>query len=191
MAKLSIKTIALLLGMTMCVAAQNATRSTVTFSGGLAHNAGNTCCGDSAPAVGLTYAYRIFPHVDLEAGVDSALSLGTEFRGAHYDAKPDDRFIWVPFGLMAVAPLRHGRVEVSVGAGGTYEKYLVGSPNEALGLRSRDGWGGYASFGAAVALDKHRHFWLGTSPRIYFVNADNGYAHDRWFLLEAGLGLRF
>ena len=175
----------------MCAAAQTGMRSTVAFSGGLAHNAGNNCCGDSAPALGVTYAYRLFPHVDLEAGFDTTLSLGTEFMGAHYDTKADDRFMWVPFGLRGVVPLRHGRVEVSLGAGGAYEKYLVGNPNEAIGLGARDGWGGYASFGAAVALDKRRRFWLGTSPRVYFVNADRGYAHDRWFILNAGLGLRF
>ena len=58
-----------------CAAAQSDMRNTVTFSGGFAHNAGNSCCGDSAPSLAVTYAYRLFPHVDLEAGVDTAYRL--------------------------------------------------------------------------------------------------------------------
>ena len=166
-------------------------RNTVTLSGGFAHNVGNNCCGDSAPSFALTYAYRLFPHVDVEAGVDTALSLGTEARGANYDFKADDRFLWVPFGITGVLPLRSGRLEVSAGAGGLYEKYLVGSPAESVGFASRDGWGGYASTGAAIALDQQRHFWISASPQLFFANANRGYAHDRWFVLNVGLGFRF
>lgn len=141
-----------LLGLAVSADAQSDMRNTVTFSGGFAHNVGNSCCGDSAPSLALTYAYRLFPHVDLEAGVDTTLSLGSEAIGANYDYKADDRFLWVPFGLKGVLPLRSGRVELSVGAGGTYEKYLVGD-NSGFFV-SRDGWGGYASTGVAVA-------WMG------------------------------
>ena len=160
----------LLLGLAVCADAQSEMRNTVTFNGGLAHNVGGSCCGESAPSLGLTYAYRLFQHVDVEAGVDTALSLGTEARGANYDIKANDRFIWVPFGLKGVLPLRRDRVEISIGAGGTYEKY---SASDSLFV-PRNGWGGYASVGAAVALDGRRHFWLGTSSDLFFVNADRG-----------------
>ena len=143
--------------------------------------------GDSAPSVGVTYAYRLLPPMDVEAGIDTALSLGSEARGANYDIKANDRFIWVPFGLRGVLPLRRDRVEISIGAGGTYEKY---SASDSLFV-PRNGWGGYASVGAAVALDGRRHFWLGASPHLFFVNADRGYAHDRWLSANLGLGLRF
>ena len=179
-------------GLATCANAQSEMRNTITFSGGLAQNANTSCCrGDSAPNVAVTYAYRLFPHVDVEAGVDATLSLGTEARGAYYDFKADDRFIWVPFGLRGVLSSPRDRVEVSFAAGGTYEKYLVGNPADSVGFVSRDGWGGYASLGTAVALDGRRHFWLGTSPRLFFVNTNHGYAHDRWFVLNLGLGLRF
>ena len=180
-----------LCALAACADAQSEMRNTITFSGGWAHNAGTNCCGESAPSVDVSYAYRLFPHLDLEAGLETALSLGTEARGAHYDFKADDRFFWVPFGLRGVLPMRRGRVELSVGAGGTYEKYSVGNPAQSVAFVSRDGWGGYASVGAAVALDRRRHFWLGTSPHFFFANTDRGYAHDRWLVLNLGLGLRF
>lgn len=87
------KLVLLLLFIVVYASAQSDMRNTVTFSGGFAHNVGNSCCGDSAPSLALTYAYRLFPHVDLEAGVDTTLSLETEARGANYDFKADDRFL--------------------------------------------------------------------------------------------------
>ena len=177
----------LLFGLTVCADAQSEMRNTVTLSGGFAHSVGTMFGFESAPSVAVTYAYRLLPHVDVEAGIDAALSLGSEARGANYDIKANDRFIWAPFGLKGVLPLRRGRVEVSVGAGGTYEKY---SASDSLFV-PRNGWGGYASVGAAVALDGRRHFWLGASPHLFFVNADRGYAHDRWLSANLGLGLRF
>ena len=93
------KLVLALLFIVVCASAQSDMRNTVTFSGGFAHNAGNSCCGDSAPSLAVTYAYRLFPHVDLEAGVDTTLSLGTRSIGANYNVNADDRFLWVPFGL--------------------------------------------------------------------------------------------
>jgi hypothetical protein len=181
------KLVLALLFPVVCASAQSEMRNTVTFSGGFGHNVGNSCCGDSAPSLAVTYAYRLFPHVDVEAGVDTALSLGSEARGAHYDFKADDRFLWVPFGLKGILPLRSGRVEVSAGAGGLYEKYLVGDNSFFV---SSDSWGGYASTGIAVALDGRRHFWVGASPQLFFANTGSGY-HSRWFVLNVGLGFRF
>ena len=113
----------------------------MTLSAGLAHNVGPTCCGESAPSLAASYAYRILSHLDLEAGVDATTLLGTEIRGANYDIKANDRFTWVPFGLKGVLPLGHGRAEAFAGGGGLYERYSVGSPFLGAGLVSRDGWG--------------------------------------------------
>jgi hypothetical protein len=176
------------LGLAALAHAQSEMRNTVTVSGGFAHNVGNSCCGESAPSLALTYAYRLFSHLDLEAGVDTALSLGTRAVGANYNVNADDRFLWVPFGLKGVLPLRSGRVESFVGAGGLYEKYLVG--NHSGFFTSRSGWGGYASTGVAVALDGRRHFWVGASPQLFFANTGS-YIHDRWLVLDVGLGFRF
>jgi len=171
--------------------AQSELRNTITLSGGFAHNVADTCCGESAPSVGLSYAYRLFRHVDLSVGIDSAVSLNTEVRGATYDFKADDLYVWVPFGVSGVLPLHHDRFELSAGGGALWEKYYVASPASSVGLVSRDGWGGYGSAGAAVSLDSKRHFWLGTSPHFFFANTGNGKSHDRWFVLNFDLGFRF
>ena len=102
---------------------------------------------------------------------------------------PSDRFIWVPFGLRAVLPLAHGRIELSAGGGGLYEKYSVSNPESGFGLVPRQGWGGYASARAAVAVDHRRRFWLGVTPRLMVANPP--YARDRWFVLTGDIGLRF
>lgn len=167
----------LLFSLVMCASAQSELRNTVTAGGGLAQSLGQGCCGESAPSVAVTYAYRLFPHVDAEAGVDMALSLGTEYRGSNFDIKADDRFIWVPFGLRGVLPVRRGRLELSVAAGGMYERYSVGNPAALIG--ARDGWGGYASMGAALALDRSHHFWLGASPNLFIANTSQGNDHNR------------
>jgi hypothetical protein len=182
------KVLILFISLAFSTYAQPANRNTITFSGGLAENAGPSCCGDTAPSLALSYAYRLLPNLDIEAGIDSALALGSKFVSANYDVTADDRFLWVPFGLRGVLPLRHDRVELSAGAGGTYEKYWVGNPSY---VTSRDGLGGYGSVGAAAALDAHRHFWLGVSPFFFFANTGGGYSHDRWFVLNVGLGVRF
>jgi hypothetical protein len=166
-------------------------RNTITLSAGGARNVGTNCCGESAPSLSLTYGYRLFPHLTPEAGVETALSIGSEARGANYDFNAHDRYIWVPFGLRAVLPVWRERLELSIGGGGTYEKYSVGSPAESVGFVSREGWGGYALSGVALALDKRRHWWLGTAPRLYFANTNTGHAHDRWLVVNLGLGLRF
>ena len=181
----------LLFAAAVCAFAQSESKNTLTFSGGLANNAGNTCCGDTSPALGLTYSYRFLPHVALEAGVDSAIALGTEIRGANYDAHIGDRMFWVPFGVRGILPLRHNRIELFVSAGGLYEKYYAANPFDSVGVVSRDGWGGYAALGASVALDRSRHFWLGGSSHFFFGNSNNGYAHDRWVTTTADFSFRF
>lgn len=185
-----VKQFLLFLAAIMCANGQM--RNSVTFGAGFAHNIGNTGYnGDSAPSFALTYAYRVVPHLDVEAGAVGTSSLGTEVRGASYDVKADDHLLWVPFGIRGVLPLRGGRVEISAGGGGTYEKYFVGNPTLALGFVPRTGWGGYAVAGAAVALDEGKRFWLSASPRFLFANTNRGYSDDRWFALNVGLGVRF
>ncbi len=131
-------------------------------------------------------------YLDIEAGVTTALNPTPEIRGAHFDIKPDTRFIWVPFGVRGILPLRRGRIELSAGGGGLYEKYSVSNPNDAVGLTSRDGWGGYFAGGAAIALDRGRHLWLGASPRWFLANTGfGGNAKDRWFVIGGDFGFRF
>ena len=64
-----------LLAWAVCADAQSDMRNTLTFSGGWAKNVGTNCCGDTAPSLAVSYGYRVFPHVDAEVGLDTALSL--------------------------------------------------------------------------------------------------------------------
>ena len=110
------KILLLALALSAFANAQPDVRNTVTFSSGYARDI-HSFCRETATAVslGATYGYRLFRYLQLEAGVTTALYPEPEIRGAHYDFKPDDRFIWVPFGLRGILPLLRGRIELSVG----------------------------------------------------------------------------
>ncbi|MGC9973234.1 MAG: hypothetical protein ABSE56_21880 [Bryobacteraceae bacterium] len=119
----------------------------------------------------------------------TALQPSPDIGGANYFWNPNDRFVWVPFGVRFIAPLYLGRVEFSGGGGGLYEKYSVSNPNSAFGLQSRSGWGGYFVASASVALDGRKHFWLGATPRLFLANPANG--RDRWFQISGEMSVRF
>ena len=172
-----------------CLAHQQPTLSSVTFSAGYARQKFAPFSNYSAPAIGATYAYRLRPLLAIEAGVTAAIHLATEIRRANYDIVLDDYFIWVPFGLRGTLPLKHDRFELSLAAGGLYGKYYVANPEPAVGLESRSGWGGYAGGGASMAVDPKRHFWLGASALEYVSNSK--YARDRWFAFTGDMGFRF
>jgi hypothetical protein len=174
-----------------CAAAQDIPRNRLTFSGGWSREIGGYSYTDkhTGTGLGLSYGYRFLKYVEGEAGVFTALQPGSNIRGAQYFWDPNDRFIWVPFGVRFVAPLYLGRIEFSGGGGGLYEKYSVSNPNSGFGLESRDGWGGYFVASAAVALDRRKHFWLGATPRWFLANPP--YARDRWFQITGELSWRF
>lgn len=76
--------------------------------------------------------------------------------------------------------------------GGLYEKYTVSDASRAYAFSPRDGWGGYFVAGAAIALDRNRHFWIGASPRLYLANTGfQGNNKDRWFVITGDLSFRF
>ena len=193
---ISVKALVVLCEVIACASAQSDLRNTITVSPGWAQNVGRTCCpgtptvaGNTAPVIGVAYAYRVLPNLDLEAGVATAFSVGTEASGANFDFKAHDSFIWAPFGLRGVLPLRRDRVELSAAADGLYEKYHVGNSHNGF-FGSRAGWGGHASVRAAVGLDRRRHFWIGASPHLYLVNS-TGLSRDRWFVLNLDFAFRF
>ena len=171
-------------------AAQTGFRNSVVFTGGSARDVNAFCCEtETALSLGITYGYRPVAHLQLEAGLTAALSSAPEIRGANYDIRPADRFFWVPFGARGILPVSGGRVELSLSGGGLYEKYQVSNPASVVGLVSRDGWGGYLAGGAALAIDRSRHFWLGVSPHWFMANAGN--ARDRWLVIAGDFGFRF
>ena len=138
----------------------------------------------------MSYSYRLIPHLDLDAGVHATSSLGTEIRGATYDFFLNDHVLWVPFGVRGVLPVWRNRVEIFAGAGGVYERYFA-LEGTIVGQISRDGWGGQASGGASIALDRRRRFWLGGSSYFFFANTNNGFSHDRWVTATGDFGFRF
>jgi hypothetical protein len=141
---------------------------------------------DMAGAIGATYSRRVLPFVWAEAGVLAALEPTGAYMNRLGTFPIDSHSIWVPFGVRGTLPLPH-RFEVSLGVGGVYEKFSV-AQNYGVGPYPHDGWGGYLNPSAAFALDRKRHFWLGASPRFFFIN---GSSSDRWLMFTGDLGFRF
>jgi hypothetical protein len=129
-------------------------------------------------------------YLEAEAGVTVATNPAPEIRGASYDIKPDDRFIWIPFGVRGVLPFRGGRVELSAGGGGFIDKYAVSNPSPGVGLISHAGAGGYFVGGAAMAITRSRRFWVSTSTHFYLANINEG-THDRWMTVGGEFSYRF
>jgi len=168
---------------------QSNQQNSITLSSGVMFDQKSPCChSDTAASLGITYGYRLFRYLQLEAGLTGALDPTPESRGASYDIKPDGHFIWVPFGIQAVLPIVHQRLELSAGAGGIYENYSNAGP-AFNGPASRSGLGGYFSAGMAVAIDRRHRFWVGASSRLSLVNA-NQY-HDRYIVTAGDFGFRF
>jgi hypothetical protein len=144
----------------------------------------------TAPVVGLSYGYRPLKFMEFEAGVHVALHPGGESCNAHGCYDPNDRYIWVPFGVRFIAPLVARRLELSAGGGGLYERYSVSNPDSPFGqFGGYGGWGGYFSAGAAVALDRRHRFWAGATPRVILANPR--YRRDRWFTITGDISFRF
>jgi hypothetical protein len=178
------KSLLLLLLMSTAAYAQSDPRNSVTFGGGYGRDVNAFCCqADTAVSLGVTYGYRFRPFLQAEVGVATALNPVPAIIGANYNIQPNNRFIWVPFGVRGILPLHGDRVELSLAAGGLYETF------NGDGLTSRNGWGEYFSGSAAVALDRGRHFWLGASPRFYLANT--GGPNDRWFVITGDVSFRF
>jgi hypothetical protein len=170
--------------------AQSFERNEITFSIGHSREIDSQSFKkETALGLGATYSYRLLRNFAIDAGVFAALSPAPEIRGAYYDIVPSDRFIWVPFGVRGILPMRNDRFELSLGGGGLYEKYSVSNENPGVGLVSRSGWGGYFAGAAAVSLDPHRRFWLGFKPQIFIANPRD--QRDRWLMLAGEVSYRF
>jgi hypothetical protein len=166
--------------------AQSTERNRISLSGGWGEQLTSYPYErQTAPVLGISYGYRPLRWFELEAGLSVALQPGFDQCSAHGCFDPNDRFIWVPFGVRFVAPIAWQRIELSAGGGALYERYSVSNPN--FNIQSRSGWGGYFTGGAAVALS--RHFLLGATPRFFLANPS--YARDRWFVITGDVTFRF
>lgn len=110
-------------------------------------------------------------------------SFGTRFG----TVDPDDRIVWVPFGIRLHLPL--GRFEASLGGGGLHENYTVSSGLEGYGYQNYSGWGGYVAPRLTFAIDRGRRFAVGATPWIMLSNAQ--YARDRFVIFTGDFSVRF
>jgi hypothetical protein len=179
----------------LCFTGLNAQQGSVnrlTLSGGWSRQTPAPAyeAAQTAATLGISYGFRPWKHVEFEAGVFAGLQPVPSVCNAHGCFDPDDRLIWVPFGIRFVAPLAAGRIELSAGGGGLYEAYsLTNEASNPFALRSYSGWGGYFTGGAAVALDRSRHWWLSATPRWFLANPQ--YRRDRWFQIAGEVSFRF
>ena len=170
--------------------AQSFQRYDFTFSGGATHCLGQ-CYGpeDTSPSLGATGGVRITPGIELEAGVFAAIDPIGQGCDRFGCMAPSSDYIWVPFGVRFIRPIAHGRVELSAGGGGLFEHFSTSfAPGGAAGY-DYNGFGGCVKASLALALDRHRHFWIGATPRLNLANS-GGY-RDRWFLITGDIGVRF
>ena len=168
---------------------QSFPRYDFTLSGGVGACLGK-CYGpqDTSPSLGATGGVRLTRGIELEAGVFATIDPVGQSCAAFGCITPSSDFLWVPFGVRFIRPIAHGRVELSAGGGGLFEHFSTSS-QVGLGGYDYNGFGGYGKASMAVALDRHRHFWIGASPRVNLANSGN--YRDRWFLITGDFGLRF
>ena len=178
------RTTILLCLLGVAVQAQSFSRYDFTFSGGVGKCLGQ-CYGilDTSTSLGTTGGVRVTPSIELEAGVFGQINPVGPSCGAHGCITPSSDYIWVPFGGRFIRPIAHGRAEFSVGGGGLFEHFSTSDQY------SYNGFGGYLKTSLAVALDHHRHFWIGATPRWNIANSGN--YRDRWFLITGDIGVRF
>jgi hypothetical protein len=166
--------------------AQDLQRTRLSFEGGSSIDLRSPCCArDTAVTLGATYGFRLTRLVELEAGTLVAIHPASDF-DTRFGA-PHDRFTWVHFGPRFILPV-HDRWELSLGVGAVHENYSV-NQNVAIGRIARSGWGGNVSLGAAAALDRSRHFWLGVTARAIRVPTRD--VKDTWFVPTGNLSYRF
>ena len=149
------------------------------------------------PQFNGTYEYKFRKRLALEVGVHTTITTTTLFTTAtqvytvnspapstyytyvsNYAFLGNARVTGLPFGLRYIYPTSNGKVEWSAGLAGAY----------MLGPNNYSEWAAEPSLGVRVAVDKRRHFWLGSTAR--FIN-DFGEPQARWFTLTADLGFRF
>ena len=198
---------ALLLALNaLTVLAQDATHtSTLTLSAGGQPYSYNHFDEHGGPAVGGRYEYRLWKHFALETGVDTLLpethtafvipviSSGQTLVGAGpgcttciiLPVAQRTRVTIAPFGARGILPLANGRLELFLGAGGAYAWHAdYGRLINALLAQG--------SLGGRFALDQKRHYWVGSSVRLYTTGYSNyGANRQTWLSWTADIGFRF
>jgi len=187
----------LLLPLAITVSAQeNAVgTSTITFGVGGGWTGDNPLGSSGGPVFNGTYEYRISKYLAVEAGVHNTLvnayqynqiytsiPAGLNFTYSYVSSiqtRASERNTSVPFGFKGILPLRHGKIELFAGFDGAY----TWNTNQ-----NYKNWGVEGRLGARFAVDKQRHFWLGTSGEFL---QEFGYASQHWTTWTADFAYRF
>ena len=143
----------------------------------------------TAPIVGASYGYRPLKFLEIETGFFAGFQPGETLCNAHGCYDPNDRYFWIPLGVRFVTPPLANRVELSVGGGGLLQRYSVTNTDNPFSIASQNGFGGYVTAGAAVALDHRRRFWVGATPRVLLANPE--VRRFRWFTVTGDFSFRF
>lgn len=181
--------------------------STVTLSAGGQPYSYNHFDEHGGPAFDGRYEFRLWKYFALEAGADVLLpegrtgeflpvilsgqtltsSLGLGCAACVLVPLPTRTPVTIlPFGGKGILPVANGRLELFIGIGGAYALY------PALFGVSRDALLAQASLGGRLALDRKRHYWLGTSVRGYSTGYSHyGFSRQTWLSWTADLGFRF
>jgi hypothetical protein len=105
---------------------QSDLRNSVTFGVGYGRDVNAFCCQTgTAVSLDATYGYRIWPFLQVEAGLATALNPLGGSRGDNYNVQPDNRSLWVPFGVRGILPLHSNRVELSLVAGQNDRRFVI------------------------------------------------------------------
>ncbi len=186
-------------------------RNTVSFGLGAGQPRADLA-GPFEDSVGLTVAYgrRFHRYLQADVGLDTLFSAG---RVRDYlptasfgDLRIRDYQFLVPAGLRAILPIDRGRLLVSAGGGGVYLRYteLLRQPGDDFRIdctvcNSRHGLGYYGLLGVSVAVDRHRHYRIGVTSKVYQGHTDGDplglvpalRTRDRWVNVFGELGLSF
>ncbi len=175
----------IIFGLFLFAATALAQRNSVLFHGGAGFDISNWGRYDTAVNLGATYERRFAKWLGAETGVLVALRPSEGFCTGHGCYTPDDRIVWVSFGLRARAPL--GRLELSLGAGGLRESYRDSSGLSSYGQHNNyDGWGFYAAPRATCRLGR-----LTLGGTSWFLIGNPPYARDRFAVVTGDVGFRW
>jgi hypothetical protein len=172
--------------------------STITFGvGGAWTLGGRPFSYSGGPVLNGTYEFRFWKYLAAEAGVHNTLQSITQYSsiytatlinagtGLYQDTvstlvtQGSARNTTALFGLRGVRPLMAGKLEVFAG-GDSAHTWNAG--------QGYSGWGVETRLGARFAVDKHHHFWLGTTGEYMH---EMGPFPQNWITWTADLGYRF
>lgn len=185
-------------------------RHNISFgAGGASPRAALRSYLQTRPAITLSYGYRFVRNLQADVGLDTvfgAAGVRDFFQSPLGPLRIRDYQFLIPFGGRAVLPMAGERLLAFGGAGGAYLRYseLIRQPSDYLRVDcpvcgSRSGWGYYALAGAAVFVDRGRHFRTGVTAKMYRGHTEGDplgvvpgvRTRDHWLQIYGEFGVSF